>query len=188
MAHAAVPAGESVLTVADSQGDVDDAFAELFAARSAAIRRTAYLLCGNWHRAEDLAQTAFAKLYVAWPRLRDADKIESYLRRTLMHAYIDDSRRAFRRERPTAELPDTPDPQTDSTDDRLVLMAALAQVPARQRACLVLRYFEDCSVAQAADALNCNDGTVKSNTSRGLDTLRQALLGRDDSDFGRHQR
>jgi RNA polymerase sigma-70 factor (sigma-E family) len=152
----------------------DDAFAELFAMRVAAVRRTAYLLCGDWQQAEDLTQTAFARLYAAWPRLRDPGAAEAYLRRIVVRAQVDESRRPWRRERPAAELPERATAD-DSTDDRVVLLAALAHVPPRQRACLVLRYFADCSVDEAAAALRCTTGTVKSNTARGLDALRAAL-------------
>lgn len=158
----------------------ESAFAEVFAARAAGTLRVAYLLCGDWHRAEDLAQTAFAKLYVSWPRLRDVGSVDAFLRRTLLNAYLDEHRRAWRRERPTAVLPDVAAPAGESTDERLVLMAALAAVPPRQRACLVLRFFEDCSVEQTAALLHCSAGTVKSNTARGLDTLRRSLGGSPD--------
>jgi RNA polymerase sigma-70 factor (sigma-E family) len=156
----------------------DDAFAALFAGRAAALRRTAYLLCGNWYRAEDLTQTAFAKLYAAWPRLRDEAAAEAYLRRTLLRTYLDDNRRAWRGERPTETLPETAVVES-SPDDRLVLLDALAQVAPRQRACLVLRYFDDLSVEDTAEVLGCSTGTVKSNTSRGIDTLRR-LIGDDE--------
>lgn len=155
-------------------GAGDAEFAALFAARARHVRRVAYLLCGDWARAEDLAQTAFAKLYAAWPRLRDAQAAEAYLAKVLTRTFVDDNRRAWRREHPTADLPDRaagPAP----TDDRLVLLAALATVPPRQRACLVLRFFADCSVAETAQALGCTAGTVKSNTARGLDALRRVL-------------
>jgi RNA polymerase sigma-70 factor (sigma-E family) len=153
-------------------------FAGLFAARADAIRRTAYLLCGDWHRAEDLTQTAFAKLYAAWPRLRDEGAAEGYLRRTLLRTFLDDNRRGWRRELATGTVPEVPVTEP-STDDRIVLLAALARVAPRQRACLVLRYFDDLSVEDTAEVLGCSTGTVKSNTSRGLDTLRR-LLGDAD--------
>lgn len=153
----------------------DDAeFAALFAGRATAVRRTAYLLCGDWAQAEDLTQTAFVKLYVAWPRLRDAGAAEAYLRRILARSYVDHSRRPWRREHAAAELPEVA-AYDAATDDRTVLLAALARVPRRQRACLVLRYFADCSVEDTATALGCGTGTVKSNTARGLDALRAAL-------------
>ena len=153
---------------------VDAEFAALFAGRAAAVRRTAFLLCGNWQQAEDLTQTAFAKLYAAWPRLRDEGAAEAYLRRVVVRANVDESRRPWRRERFTADVPEVAT-LADSADDRLVLLAALAAVPPRQRACLVLRYFADCSVAETARALGCGEGTVKSNTARGLVALRAAL-------------
>ena len=153
----------------------DDGFAVLFAARAASVRRTAYLLCGSWPQAEDLTQTAFAKLYAVWPRVRDRGVADAYLRKIVTRAHLDESRRPWRRERPAADLPELP-AQTASTDDRMVLLAALANVPPRQRACLVLRYFADCSIEETAAALGCTAGTVKSNTARGLDALR-AVLG-----------
>ena len=158
----------------------DAEFAALFAGRAAVVRRTAYLLCGDWQQAEDLTQTAFAKLYAAWPRLRDPGAAEAYLRRILVRAHVDDGRRPWRRELPSADLPDVVLPSAP-TEDRMVLLAALAQVPRRQRACLVLRYFADCSVEETAVALGCSPGTVKSTTARGLDALRGVLapVGKD---------
>jgi RNA polymerase sigma-70 factor (sigma-E family) len=153
----------------------DAEFAALFAGRVTQVRRTAFLLCGSWAQAEDLTQTAFAKLYAAWPRLRDAGAAEAYLRRILARAHVDESRRPWRRERPSALLPEVAASGGSSADDRLVLRAALSRVPPRQRACLVLRYFADCSVEETAAALGCGAGTVKSNTARGLDALRAAL-------------
>ena len=154
---------------------VSDAdLAELFAGRAAALRRTAYVLCGDWHRAEDLTQTAFAKCFAAWGRLREPAAAEAYLRSTLMHAFLDDNKRGWRRERATAELPERMAPATD-TESRMVLLSALAKVPPRQRACLVLRFYDDLSVEDTADTLRCSTGTVKSNTARGLDALRREL-------------
>jgi RNA polymerase sigma-70 factor (sigma-E family) len=151
----------------------DAEFASLFSARVRAVRRTAYLMCGDWHRAEDLAQTAFAKLYANWPRLRDPAAADAYLRLTLTTTYLDDSRRFWHRERATDELPEHGTSYDE--DDRLMLLDALAQVPPRQRACLVLRYYDDLSVEETATALRCSSGTVKSNTSRGIDALRRIL-------------
>jgi RNA polymerase sigma-70 factor (sigma-E family) len=156
-------------------GVVSDAeFVALFAGRAAALRRTAYLLCGDWHRAEDLTQTSFAKLYAAWPRLREAGAAEAYLRRTLTRTFLDDNKRAWRREHVTETMPEPVVAPIDN-DDRVVLLAALAQVAPRQRACLVLRFYDDLSVEATADVLNCSVGTVKSNTARGLGTLRRIL-------------
>jgi RNA polymerase sigma-70 factor (sigma-E family) len=151
-------------------------FEVLFAERAAPLRRTAYLLCGDWQRAEDLVQTAFTRTFAAWPRVRDPLAVEAYLRRTLLHAHLDESRRHWRGEVATAVLPELPSDGGESrVDDRVALLAGLARVPARQRAALVLRFFDDCSVEDTARALDCSEGTVKSNTSRGLAALRTAL-------------
>jgi RNA polymerase sigma-70 factor (sigma-E family) len=153
----------------------DQAFAALFEGRAAALRRTAYLLCGDWHRAEDLTQTAFAKLFAAWPRLRDEGAAEAYLRRTLLRTFLDDNRRGWRREYPTEVLPETLLAASPMSDERIVLLTALAAVAPRQRASLVLRYYDDLSLEATAEVLGCSVGTVKSNTSRGLDSLRRLL-------------
>ena len=152
--------------------DRDGAFAEYFAARSGAMRGTAYLLCGDWHRAEDLVQTAFTKLYTHWNRVARHESLDPYVRKVLIRTFIDDGRRGWwRRERPQ-EIPVEHEAAQAPTDDRLMLLQALAKVPARQRAVLVLRYWEDMSVEETAAALSCSTGTVKSQASRGLDTLR----------------
>ena len=155
--------------------DRDAAFAEYFAARSGAMRGTAFLLCGDWHRAEDLVQTAFTKLYTHWHRVARHEALDPYVRQVLIRTFIDDGRRGWwRRERPQ----DTPVEQVAaqaSTDDRLVLMQALAGVPPRQRAVLVLRYWEDLSVEETAAALGCSAGTVKSQAARGLNALRTLM-------------
>lgn len=152
--------------------DRDVAFAEYFAARSTAMRGTAFLLCGDWHRAEDLVQTAFIKLYTHWNRVARHESLDPYVRKVLIRAFIDDGRRGWwRRERPQ-ETPVEQASAQSSADDRLVLMRALARVPARQRAVLVLRYWEDMTVDETAAALSCSAGTVKSQAARGLETLR----------------
>jgi len=155
--------------------DRDRAFAEYFAARAGVMRRTAFLLCGDWHRSEDLVQVAFAKLYVHWNRVARHEALDPYVRRVLIRAFIDDGRRGWwRRERPQ-EISVERAAEQGHTDDRLVLLQALAEVPPRQRAVLVLRYWEDMSVEEAATALNCSTGTVKSQAARGLDTLRTLM-------------
>ncbi|MGM1057735.1 SigE family RNA polymerase sigma factor [Saccharothrix sp. Mg75] len=153
--------------------DRDTAFAEYFAARSEALRGTAYLLCGDWHRAEDLVQTTFTKLYVAWRRITRHDALDAYARQTLVRTFVSELRRGwFRRERVSGETADVAATPSGSAEDRLVLLAALARVPPRQRAVLVLRYWEDLSVEETARALGCSEGTVKSQAARGLRTLR----------------
>jgi RNA polymerase sigma-70 factor (sigma-E family) len=153
----------------------DAAFAEYFAARSAAMRATAFLLCGDWHRAEDLVQVAFSKLYLHWNQVNRHDALDPYVRQVLLRTFIDEGRRAWwRQERPQDATIDVAAPQVPS-DDRVMLMRALAEVPPRQRAVLVLRYWEDMSIDETAAALRCSAGTVKSQAARGLDQLRALI-------------
>ena len=151
---------------------MEDDFRDLYVARAAALRRTAFLLCGDWHQAEDLVQVSFVKLYAAWRRV---DTPEPYLRQVLVRTWVDETRRPHRRERPYADLPDSSAAPGSNTEDRELLKAALMRVPPRQRACLVLRFFDDLSVADTARALGVNENTVKSQTSRGLDALRAVV-------------
>ena len=159
------------------QRDEQD-FAEYFAARRDAVRRSAYLLCGDWHRADDFAQTAFVALHRRWRKIRDRGALDAYVRRTLVRAVIDESRRPWRRERFVDELPETPNSDGeigDSVATRSALLDGLRAVPPRQRAVLVLRFLEGLDVAATAEALKCSQGTVKSQTARGLTALREAL-------------
>jgi RNA polymerase sigma-70 factor (sigma-E family) len=153
----------------------DAAFTEYFAARSGAMRSTAFLLCGDWHRAEDLVQVAFTKLYLHWNRVMRHEALDPYVRRVLIRTYIDDGRKArWRREQPQVAAGE-PVARPDPSDDRVMLVQALAEVPARQRAVLVLRYWEDLSVEETAAALSCSPGTVKSQAARGLAALRTLI-------------
>lgn len=149
--------------------------AEQFTERAPGLRRMAYLLCGDWSRAEDLVQTVFANVYAARRRIRAREALGSYLRQALTRTYLDSNMRHWRREHATEELPDTAATSGESVEDRLVLLDALERVPPRQRACLVLRFYDDCSVEDTALILDCSVGTVKSNTARGLDALRAVL-------------
>ncbi len=155
-------------------------FAEYFTARRDAVRRTAYLICGDWHRADDLAQTAFVALHRRWRKVRDKEALDAYVRRSLVRASIDESRRPWRRERSAEALPEVADNGAkdtvgDAVATRSALVDGLQQVPPRQRAVLVLRFLEGQSVADVAATLKCTEGTVKSQTARGLDALRDAL-------------
>lgn len=153
-------------------------FAEYFVARRDAVRRSAYLLCGDWHRADDFAQTAFVALHRHWRRIRDRQALDAYVRRTLVRAVIDESRRPWRRERFTDDMPETAvgGPEVgDAVATRAALLGALRKVPPRQRAVLVLRFLEGLDVSGVAAALGCTEGTVKSQTARGLATLRAEL-------------
>jgi RNA polymerase sigma-70 factor (sigma-E family) len=163
--------------------DRDSEFAEYVDARALVMRRTAYLLCGDWHRAEDLTQIALTKLYVAWPRLNQDGRVDAYARKVLVRTSIDESRRAHRRRETTVES--IPEVSTffGAPDDRLDVSAALAKLPPGQRAVVVLRYWEDQSVADTARLLGRTEGTIKSQASKGLATLR-TLLGMNHAALG----
>ena len=156
-------------------------FVEYVTARREHVRRTAFLLCGDWHRADDLTQIAFVKLYGAWGQVRDHAALDAYVRRCLVRAIVDESRRPWRREQSVQDVPESPGPPETATDmaagvvDRHVLRQALEDVPPGQRAVLVLRYFEGLDVAGTAAALECSEGNVKSQTARGLVALRTSL-------------
>jgi RNA polymerase sigma-70 factor (sigma-E family) len=140
-----------------------------------ALRRTAFLMCGDWERAADITQEALVRVYVAWPRLEQDRGLRAYARRAVMSVAIEQARKRSSREVPTAHLGDgLVDDPADQVADRLLLMTALAELPARQRACVVLRFYDDLSVEAVAEALGCRTGTVKSQTARGLDALRAA--------------
>jgi RNA polymerase sigma-70 factor (sigma-E family) len=162
--------------------DRDTEFADYFAKRSDALRRTAYLLCGDWHRAEDLVQVTFAKLYVAWRRITRHEALDGYARQTLVRTFLSERRLGwFRKEHATDVLTETPVSDT-GPEDRMLLLAALTQVPPGQRAVLVLRYWEDMSVEETAGLLKCSAGTVKSQAARGLQTLRDLLTVQTSTD------
>lgn len=152
-------------------------FAEYFRARRDAVRRTAYLLCGDWHRADDHAQAAFVALHRHWRRIRDRGALDAWIRRTLVRSIVDESRRPWRRERFTAE-PDvtaSAPAASEGVATRHVLVDGLKAVPPRQRAVLVLRFLDGLDVAATAQVLGCSEGTVKSQTADGLAALRAKL-------------
>jgi RNA polymerase sigma-70 factor (sigma-E family) len=141
------------------------------------LRKTAYLLCGDWFLADDLVQDALTRLFGVWGRVSGSGDPGPYARKILVNLYLDHRRRPSRREVPLAELPDHGGAeQADAVDgDRDRLMTALRQVPNGQRAVLVLRYWEDLSIEQTAQILGTSASNVRSQASRGLDALRAAL-------------
>jgi RNA polymerase sigma-70 factor (sigma-E family) len=153
----------------------DAAFSDFVAARQTHLRRVAYALCGDWHRADDLLQTALTKLYVAWPRIRHGGGEEAYVRQIMVRANIDESRRPWRRERPTDALPDRPAAEPTAPEERSTLFDALQALPEQQRKVVVLRHWLGLSVRETAVELGINEGTVKSHSSRGLAALETVL-------------
>jgi RNA polymerase sigma-70 factor (sigma-E family) len=147
------------------------------------LRRTAYLLCGDWQLASDYVQDALIRVYRHWPRLRSEPEAHAYARKAVVSVVIDAKRRRSSSEVPVASVLDRTDGDDGPTRnaDRDLLGRCLAQVPPRQRACLVLRHYDDLSVSEVAAVLGCSEGTVKSQTARGLETL-QAAFARETND------
>ena len=161
-----------------------DEFAEFVQARSTALHRAAYLMVGDVALAQDLVQEALVKTYAAWGRLRDKGNAEAYCRKAITTTAISWFRRmSWSRERATEVLPETGRAgHGDDVTQSQWLWDALQQLPVRQRAAIVLRYYEDLTEAQTADAMGCAVGTVKSQVSAGIVKLRD-LLGDDDPDL-----
>ena len=155
--------------------DRDVAFTEFVTARRTHLRRIAYAVCGDWHRADDLVQTALLKLYVAWPRLNRDGREEAYVRTIIVRSDIDEHRRPWRRERSTAVLPEGSARVPLPVEERSALFEALQSLPPMQRKVVVLRHWLALSVEETAQELRISQGTVKSHSSRGLATLRSVL-------------
>ena len=152
----------------------DEDFTEFVHGAWPALYRTAYLLVGDAALAEDLVQTAMAKTYAAWPSVRDVKAAPGFARTTMVNTAASWFRKhSWRNEVPTASVREDhvdPDPSLRPT-----VLGALALLPSRQRAVVVLRFYEDWSVAETARALRVSEGTVKSQTSKALATLRGHL-------------
>lgn len=148
----------------------DEAFADFVRARSPELLRSAWLLVGDWHGAQDLVQTALEK---SWPRWgRRVEHPEAYVRRVMLTTYLAGSRRRWSGEVPTDFVPERTSSGDDLGELRLALLGVLRGLTPRQRAVIVLRYFDDRSEAETAELLGCSVGTVKSHASRGLEQLR----------------
>ena len=159
---------------------VDEAFTTYVAHRRLQLFRTACLLCGDPHQAEDIVQDALARLYVAWPRASRANDIEGYVRRTIVNSHLNQVRRPWRRERVVARLGELPVAVHLPAEDLQVLWAAIGNLPLGQRKVVVLRHYLGLSVEETANDLGISAGTVKSQTSDALAALRRALA----DDFG----
>jgi RNA polymerase sigma-70 factor (sigma-E family) len=153
----------------------DDEFTQYVAARLAAFRRLAFLLCQDWHRADDLVQATITRLYVHWSRASAVEHTDAYVRTILVREFLGEQRSGWaRRVSLHPEAPERPDLPPDR-DAVLDVRAALVAIPPRQRATLVLRFYCDLSVEQTAELLGCSAGTVKSQTAKGLAALRARL-------------
>ncbi|MGV9264803.1 SigE family RNA polymerase sigma factor [Kitasatospora sp. NPDC003701] len=160
--------------------DATPDFEEFVATRSPRLLRMAWLLTGDPHLAEDLLQTALAKVWPRWEKI-SIDRPEAYVRRVLVNSHVSWWRRRWHGELPHGELPEHPtgsDPFEELVVGHVVA-AAVRALPPRQRAVVVLRYFEDLSVEETAEALGCTTGTVKSQTHRALQSLRGKLPTRE---------
>lgn len=153
-------------------------FTEFATAAVRGLRRTAYLMCGDWHRAEDAAQDALVRIYRRWDKLH-AGGLNTYAHKAVVSVVLDQAKRPWRREHTTETLQEQPSSDENGVvDDRLLVIAALAELPARQRACVVLRHYADLSLEDTAEVLGISTGTVKSQASRGLVRLRELLGSR----------
>ncbi|PRY38892.1 SigE family RNA polymerase sigma factor [Umezawaea tangerina] len=153
---------------------LDDAeFSRCYGEHVASLTTTAYLLCGDRHRAEDLAQSAFLALYVAWDRVDERERLGNYLRTLVLRRYLAQRRASWwRRERTTSEPPEPPAPPQGTGENRMVLWSAMGALSPRQRAVLVARFWLDLGVDDTARVLGCSTGTVKSQTTKALAALK----------------
>jgi RNA polymerase sigma-70 factor (sigma-E family) len=157
----------------------DEEFTAFVESASTRLRRSAYLMCRDWHLAQDLTQHTLAKMYAAWDRIRTGTNLEAYSRRVLMNTVFDQQRRRSGSEIVLAELPDRPDRTPSGAPElRITLLDALARLAVRDRAILVLRHAEDHSVETVAAILGVSVSVVKMRNARALDRLR-TLLGED---------
>jgi RNA polymerase sigma-70 factor (sigma-E family) len=165
--------------------DEEREFREFVAARSRSLLHTAYLLTGDWEQGRDLVQTALASTARRWSRLRDRQQPETYVRRAMYHAQVDRFRLlSWGKETVTDRLPDPPGQAVDWADiviQRQDIMAALRRLPKRQRAVIVLRYFEDRPDHEIAEILGVAQGTVRSQTHKALASLRAAFAEAEQS-------
>jgi RNA polymerase sigma-70 factor (sigma-E family) len=156
-------------------GGRDAEYTEYVTARLSSLRRLAAALCDDWQRADDLVQATLIKLYARWGRVRAATHPDAYARAVLVHEFIHERRSVWvKRVSLSGTVTDSPAPTIDQ-DAVLDLRAAVAALPARQRATLVLRFYCDLNIDQAAEILGCSPGTVKSQTARALEAVRRAL-------------
>lgn len=169
----AEPPGGGGMTLSREPAAREAEFTAYMQARQAALLRTAFLLTGDAHTAEDVVATALAKLYLAWDKVRDRESVDGYVRRIIANETTSLWRRPWRRREVAAEaLPEAARADTYDEGRAAAVWSAVSSLPRRQRAVVVLRYYEELSEAEIADVLGISRGTVKSQASRALATLR----------------
>ena len=180
--------GEAVLMsgrepLAATRREAAPTFEEYVAARGQALWRSAWLLTGDAHRAEDLVQTALITCWRRWDRIARDGAVDGYVRRVLVTTYTDWWRRRWTGEVPTEVLPEQASDGAGQVrlEVRQDVLAALAALPRSQRAVVVLRFYDDLTEVQTADALGISVGTVKSQTARALKALRESSLLKEDT-------
>lgn len=154
---------------------MSDDYVEYVTAALPSLRRTAYLLCGDVHRADDVVQIAITRLYQNWRKARAADNLDAYVRTIVVRTFLNEHRRSWSRVRLFERIDDlrtTNDPDIETREE---VRQALSRVPQGQRAVLVLRFLLDLPIAEVAKTLGCSEGTVKSQTAKGLEALRTQL-------------
>ena len=156
-------------------------FEEFVASRGRDLWRSAWLLTGDAHKAEDLVQAALLKCWPRWSSIAIDGAVEAYVRRAMVTTYTDWWRRKWRSELPTETLPEGIDTAAYAVEERQDALVALAALPRGQRAVLVLRFYDDLTVAQTAEILGVTEGTVKSQTSRALDALRASPMMKEQA-------
>jgi len=150
----------------------EDEYRSYVMARMDRMQRAAYLLCRDWHTAEDLVAVTFGKLYRNWSRAQQANSLDASVQTILMRSWLDEARRPWRRERVTDNVPDLPAPERSEVIDRLSLIDLLSDLPPRRRAVVVLRFYFDLSVQETAERLGCSPGTVMNLSSQTLEAMR----------------
>jgi RNA polymerase sigma-70 factor (sigma-E family) len=158
----------------------DREFADYITTRLPSLRRLAFLLCQDWHRADDIAQAAAIKAYTRWPKAAQASNTDAYVNTILVREFLHERRSAWARRVRLTEPPETATVPADQ-DNSLDLQAAVTALPPRQRAVLVLRFYCDLNTDQTAQALGCTPGTVKSQTAKALSSLRKAMGSATDT-------
>jgi RNA polymerase sigma-70 factor (sigma-E family) len=153
---------------------VHEEFTEYATASAGRLREIAFLMCQDWHQAQDLAQATLAKVFVAWPRIRRRENVDAYARQVLIREFLGGKRKRSAGERVMADLPEQ-SARRDPAELRLTLLEALAGLQPSQRAAVVLRHWEDHSVEKVAEIMRTTPAAVRSHCFRGLQELRARL-------------